>query len=483
MNKNIENQENLIHKIKTKLGNNPELITKEYSINHSKVLIIYIENMVDGTTINDFILEYLSSDIKVKKNTNVFDFLYTFLPVSKVSKIAKLDEIIYNLLSGFTIILSTDNNKEVLSIETKAKLDSHISEAKNEKTIKGPKDSFSENYQINIGLIRKRLKSDTLRLEETVIGKISNTKVGIMYLDGIADKYNVKNIIRKIKKIHIDAVLDVANVVELISQNEKNVFPNFLETERPDYVTNLLLNGRIVIIVENCPYVAVIPAIIDDFIHVSQDFYGRGINSSINRFIRFTGFILTILTPAFYIAVTTYNHEAIPSQLLINFSIQRDGVPFASILEALLMIVTFEILKETDSRIPSTIGSSLSIVGALVLGEAAVAAGIVSPIMVIVIAITSISGLIISLADFTEGIRVWRIAFLVGAALAGVVGILCTGFIFIAYLSSIKSFGVPYTSNFAPFSKNNANNSLFLTFKGKYLSKNDFTVQKGGIDK
>lgn len=472
MEKIDKNTTNVINFIKQELDENPELIIKELNINKNKVYILYIESVTDRTTINNFLLEYLSFDIKKndKDIKNLYEYLNSHIPANKIVKLEYIDDLIYNLMSGFSVIL-IENEEKALSIETKAALDSGITIAQNERTIRGPKDAFTENYQLNVGLIRKRIKTPKLRLKEFIIGEYGQAKVGVIYIDGIAIKEKVDIITRRIKKIRIDTALGVTQIVEMISGNEKNVFPNYLLTERPDYTTINLLNGRIVILLENTPYVAILPAVFDDFIQNAQDYYSRTINTTITRFIRLTAFLLTLLTPAFYVAITTYNHETIPSKLLINFAIQRDGVPFATIVEAILMILTFEILKETDARIPSAIGSSLSIVGALVLGEAAVSAGIVSPIMVIVIAITSISSLIINYADFSDGTRVWRIAFIVGASIAGTVGIVVVGFLFITFITTIKSMGVPFLSNHAPFIKWDFGNSIIFKFKNKYFRR------------
>jgi spore germination protein KA len=214
-----------------------------------------------------------------------------------------------------------------------------------------------------------------------------------------------------------------------------------------------LLDGRIAIVVENTPYVIVIPALFVDFFHSPEDLYQKVLNVNVTRIIRLIAFLITVLAPGIYVTMSTYNLEAIPTKLLISFSSQRAGVPLPIILETIMMMITFEILKETDTRAPSAIGSSLSIVGALVLGQAAVTAGIVSPITVIVIAITSISGLISYSVDMVNGVRWWRLVFLVFASFVGLYGVLIAGILFNLSIASIKSFGLPYLIPFAPFYK------------------------------
>ncbi|MDD2518786.1 MAG: spore germination protein [Bacilli bacterium] len=457
----------MVEEIKTKLGNPPDLIVKDLVVSGKKVSILSIESMSDSVIINDFILEYLSFDIKIEKNNNLLEYLYSNIPTNKCVKTEKIDEVIYNLLSGFTIVL-VNGYELALSIETKAKINSDIAEAINERTTLGPNDAFTENYQINLGLIRKRLKTSELKISETVVGNKGKSKVAVMYLDDVADKDTAEIIFNRIKNIDIDVIFDPQQIVELISENEKNVFPNCVTTERPDYATSLLLGGRIAIVLENAPYISVVPANVDDFLQHIEDRYNRVISSSVNRTIRFLSIIITLLTPAIYVAMTTYNHESIPSKLLVSFSTQRSGVPFSTIMEALLMIMVFEILKETDARAPNSYSNSLTIVGALVLGEAAVTAGVVSPIMVIVSAITAISGLIVTYIDVVNGIRWWRLIFLIGAASSGFIGIMVVSFLFIANVTSIKSFGTPFMNGIAPMKKGNIWDSIFLSFENKF---------------
>ena len=462
-----KNANDVVQYIKQTLDNPPDLIIKDFNIKKKKVFLLAIETMANSTYISDFILEYFSFDIEEKKEKNFFKFLYHNIPTFKTNKLSKVDEIIYNLLSGFTIIL-IDGYQLAISIETKEKLNSDIVETINERSTLGPKDGFTENYQTNIGLIRKRLKTSDLKIKEAIIGKLGKSKVAMIYLDSFVKKEIVDEVYNKIKNINIDVIFDVQQIIDLITENKKNTFPNYISTERPDNVSSLLLTGRIAIVLENVSYVAIIPITLLDILQNVEDRYTRPINASFNRIVRFLAFLITILTPAIYVAMTTYNHETIPPKLLVSFSTQRSGVPFATIIEALLMIITFEILKETDARSPNTFTNSLTIVGALVLGEAAVNAGIVSPIMVIVIAITSISGLIITYLDIANGVRLWRLIFLLGSSLAGFMGILIVGFIFITNISCIKSFGTPFLSGVAPYYKNFIEDSLLLSFKNKF---------------
>lgn len=471
-----KSSEEVIKLIKEKTENNPDIIYKTRKYGKHKLYIVFCESLTDRLTINDYILRYLTKTSDKVKTNNIIDYLNDNIPATKIAKITSQEELMHSILSGLTVIL-VDGEDKAISVETRTTLSSDIVESKNEKTLKGPKDGFTENYQTNLGLIKKRIRSEDLRVTEHRVGTKGNALVAVISVHNIVDPKIVEHINRKIAKIDIDAVFDVNQIVELISPNEKNFFPNFLPTERPDYVSMLLLEGRVAILLENTPDVAVVPALFDDFFNSPEDNYSRVPNSSVNRILRLIALLITILTPAIYIAITIFNHETIPSNFLINLATQRDGVPFTTIIEAIIMGVAFEILKETDTRAPSPIGSSLSIVGALVLGDAAVTAGIVSPIMVIIIAITAISGLIVSYSDMSHAIRSWRLGFMIGAALAGIFGVLLVGIIFVANVSSIRSFGVPFSAPYSPLIPEDTGRGFFLTFVQKFIKRNSLITK------
>lgn len=467
----------IINKIKEKTGNAPDIINKMIKFNDTTIYILFSEALTDNALVNEFILEYFEKVSKKEPNEDLLTYLEMNIPTHKTVRMNNYDDLIYSLLSGFTIII-VDGYDEILAFETKAKLDSGVLETRSETIIKGPKDAFTENYQTSIGMIRKRIKDPKLWINEIIVGKRGKSKIAIVYIDDIVDKKLVQHITQKIKNIDIDMVMDSNYIIDLISENKRNVLPNYISTERPDRVAQFLLDGRIAIITEHTPFVVIVPSFFIEFFHSAEDFYEKTLNASVTRMIRTLAFIITILTPAIYVAITSHNHEAIPENLLISFSAQREGVPFPTIVEALLMITTFEILKETDIRIPSTIGSALTIVGTLVLGDAAVIAGIVSPIMVIVIAITAISGLIVYSFDMVNGIRLWRYVFLIFSAIAGIIGIFIAGLIFLINLTSIKTFGIPYFAPFAPFYPELQGDSITLSDKLKFKKRNLLTAKR-----
>ena len=238
--------------------------------------------------------------------------------------------------------------------------------------------------------------------------------------------------------------------MEILADSNKTDFPTMISSERPGLASFYLLQGRVVLVVENSPFALIIPAFITDFINNVEDYYQKDINIWFTKIVRYIAFVITIFTPAIYVALITFDQEAIPTQLLLSFSTQREGVPFPAYIEAFFMIFAFEILREGDFRVPNAGGSTLSIVGALILGDAAVSAGIVSPIMIIVIALTTISGLMFSDINMSNALRTWRIIFLIFASIAGLAGIAVGTLLFIIKLASTTSSTKPYTYPLAP---------------------------------
>ena len=476
----MENLKNSIKEnvelIKDKTGHSADVIYKYIEIGKNKLVLIFAESMVNSKVINDFILDYINNN-KFDDKKNIIDVLYQNIPISKSNIINSVEDLLYNLYAGFVLVINNGDCR-VLALESRTRLESAIATAESESVVKGPKDAFTENYNDNIGMIRRRIKSEELRLEEIKVGKKGKTKVGVMYVNDIVDKELVDDIISKIKKIDIDVLLGSNYVIKLITPNETNPFTNYLSTERPDRVVSYLLNGRIAIVLENAQLVSIVPIFFADFFQSSEDYYERSINTNVTRIVRFMSFLITLLAPAIYIAVSNYNQESIPTNLLINLAMQRDGVPFPSVMELFLLLGTFEIIKESNIRMPSAMGNSLSIVGSLVLGQAAVQAGVFSPMAVIVVSITVISGLIVNSLDIINGLRFWRLVLLFLSTMFGALGVLMGIITMTINMTSLKSFGKPYLFPIAPFYPEDQNAGLFLSDKKRFESRTSITAKK-----
>ena len=465
--------------IEKEYGGSSDLIFREIDIKKDKIMYVYLESVSSGDLISDFLMKDLSNFNKPIL-TNIFDALKNSIYNSHLAIETKMDDIYTKLASGFTIIFVEGYDKAI-SLETRMILDRGVVESTTENVIRGPKDSFTENASINLGLIRKRVKTNKLWFKDIFVGRKSKTKVTVAYIEDIADLRRVKKIIKKIEKIDIDAILDSGYIRDFLNTKKPTVFPKVKSTERPDLASASLLEGKIVILVENTPFVLITPSVLVDFFHTSEDYYQKAENVNFTRVLRFIAFILTLITPAFYIAITTFNQEMIPNELLISLAIQQDGVPFPTAVEVVMMMITFEILRECDIRIPNPMGAAVSIVGALVLGEAAVSAGIVSPIVIIVVAITSICGLLFTDIDFVNALRIWRFIFLGFATIAGMIGIVMGLICLIIKLSDIESDGVPYLDPLSPLHFNELKDSIIRYPINKIKKRPIYTASKNRI--
>lgn len=448
-----------INKIKEDYNNSIDISFRDFL--DSKITIVFSSALCSSDFICDFIIKNISNAIKDKKfpKTKILSFLKNTIQGCEMKELTNYNDIYTSIGNGFAILL-IDNIDVAIAIEARQDLTRGVNQPVTEQAISGPKDSFNESYFTNIGLIRKRIKTNNLVVEEKIIGKESQTKVGIIYMKDIIETELLDEVKHKLDKINIDGILDATYIKDYI-ESKNSVFSLVQTTERPDVCSMQLLNGKICIIVENSPFVLIIPTFFLELFNASEDYYQKSKNVTFTRIIRYISFFVAILLPAFYIAITTFNHETIPDTLLINFAIQREGVPFPAFIEALGMILVFEILRESDIRMPSLSGSAISILGAIVLGDAAVSAGVVSPIMVIVIAISAICSLMFSGPAMTNGIRFWRIIFMIFATFFGIAGIAFCGVIFTIIMCDMKSFGKPYLYPFAPFNFKLALKTIF----------------------
>lgn len=462
---------NIIETLKKETNNNSDIVYRKKIINKELIYIIYNEPLTSSDKISDFIIRSLDSiDYKYNNRNNLYEIILNDINNFKVVEISTYKDICYYLNYGFTIILF-ENNK-YLALETKRNLARGISEPSTETTLRGSMDSFVEEIQTNTGLIKRRIKDNNLWSINNEVGKHTKTRTTIMYINGICKKELVEKVDKLIKSIDIDGITSTGNIKNLIEKENKNVFPTILTTQRPDKVAKALLKGKIIILVDNDPYALILPATLNDYFMSAEDSAGKSINVTFTRIIRYICFFISLLTPALYIAITTYNQELLPTDLLISFASQRESVPFPAFFEAFIMIISFEILRESDLRIPSFSSSALSIVGALILGEAAVNAGIVSPIMIIVISITAISALPFPEPELINGLRWYRLLFMLGATFLGIIGVVLTFIFFLLNLSSLESFGIPYLTPFAPTNKIGLKNS-FIKFPTKLLNKRE----------
>lgn len=466
----------IINKLKEETNNSSYIVYREKYINNIKIDIIYNEVLTDQDKMSNFIYRSLDHIEKIYQEKELlYDVIKNNISNIKIKEINNYQDICKYLNNGFVILLIEDDYS--LALEVKKNLTRSIEKPMTETTIRGAMDSFTENIETNIGLIKRRLKTNKLWNEDMELGKYTKNKISILTIKGLTDSKIKDNIINKLNSLEIDGVTDTGTLKHLIENETKTIFPTSITTERPDKVVSSLLRGKTVIIIDNCPFVLIMPIDINDFFLSQDDKDSNYINNSLTRILRYLAFSITVLTPGIYIALTTFNQEMIPLELLTSFASQRSTVPFPAFFEALLMFISFEILRESDYRIPNVSNSALSIVGALILGEAAVNAGIVSPIMIIIVAITAISALVIVEPELSNAIKWYRILFMLGGTTIGIFGIFIVFIIFTTNLCSINSYGKSFTMPFTPINSDIKNSIIKFPLlkrnkRNKYLTNN-----------
>ena len=423
-----------------------------YNQNH-KCFIIYIDGLVDSISINDFILKPLMLG-KHRYNKpfegDLTDYVDNcLLPQNSVSKVKDYQDVFSGINMG-DCLLFIDTLNIAFDIDVKQYQQRSISNPENESVIKGPQEGFVENFRTNTSLLRRIVNSENLVIETIPVGKISKTKCGVCYLQNIANSDLVSEVKYRLHNLDIDSLLSTGQLEQLIETDEGFGIPQILSTERPDKCAKYLFQGRVIILVNGNPYALILPATIEDFLFSPEDTNLRPLFANFLRGIRILATFITLLLPGIYMAITSFHQEILPTPLLFSILAARENVPFPTIFELLLMEISFELIREASLRVPSVIGSSISIVGALILGDAAVNAGIVSPTLIIIVAMTGISSLAITDFSFGFHVRVFRFWFISLGTTSGFLGIGVGIFIYVSMLCSLKSFGIPYTTPIAP---------------------------------
>lgn len=452
-----ESIDNNISLFKTAFKNSMDVKFREFLISKGKIraLLLFIDGIIDKPVLNENVLEPLmfgSKDINLNKSSikNPIEYIKQSLAANvELDTTDTIDKAVEKVLNANAVLI-VDGYSTAVIIGVQKWEDRSIQEPQTESVIRGPRDGFTETLKVNVSLIRKRIKSSSLKCESMKIGEISGTDITICYLEGIVNEEVLSEVRTRISRIKIDAILESTYIEELIEDSPLSPFPQVRNTERPDVAAAAILEGRVLILVDNTPFSLIVPSVFMDFLNVNQDYYERYLYGTATRILRIIFFLISLLGPSIYIAFTTFHQEMIPVSLLISIAQSRAGVPFPAFVEALLMEITFEALREASIRLPKVIGQAVTIVGALVIGEAAVQAGLVSNAMVIVVALTGIASFTIPTYNAGLAIRVLRFPIIFLAAGLGIFGIIFALLILLVHLSSLRSFGVPYLSPFSP---------------------------------
>lgn len=419
-----------------------------------KIVVAFIDGLVDKNVINMSILKPLMIEWpKIKSNkdyskTVLLDILKEKLLNSyDIEEVQDFRKTIDRILSGDTVIY-IEEMKVAISVETKGWVSRSVEQPDTESVVRGPREGFVETLQTNLSLIRRKIKNPKLKFESLKLGEQTNTDICIGYIKGIANEVVIETVRRRLRKIKIDAILESGYIEAFIEDAPFSLFPTVGNSEKPDVIAAKLLEGRVAIFCDGTPFVLTVPYLFIESLQVSEDYYSNAYFASLLRIFRFIALFISTMAPAFYVALIAFHQGVIPFKLLLTITASREGIPFSPFIEALGMGIVFELIKEAGIRMPRQIGQAVSIVGALVLGQAAVEAGLVSTLMVIVTAITAISSFVIpSLGDMMP---ILRIAMLVVANILGFMGIELLMIGVLAHLCTLRSFGVPYMAPFAP---------------------------------
>lgn len=438
------------------LGTSSDVVIREFNFGYKgqvKGALVFIDGLTDMSVINESIIKPLMYDSRLtcreagEVPDNVDVIRETMLSVGNVEKIAFIDEAVEGCLGGDTVFLPNGSG-EALVICSRGWENRGVEDPKTESVVRGPREGFSESLRINTSLLRRKIKNPDLKLEAMKLGKRTRTSVTIAYLKGVVNPQLIEEIKRRLNRINTDAILESGYIEQFIEDAPFSIFSTVANSEKPDVVAAKLLEGRAAILVDGTPFVLTVPMVFIEGFQSSEDYYSRPYFASLIRILRFVAFIISTLGPATYVALTTFHQELIPTPLLFTMVAAHEGIPFPAALEAGIMMVTFEILREAGVRLPRPVGQAVSIVGALVIGEAAVSAGFIGAPMVIVVAITAVSSFVVS--AHTDAGAILRFIFLLLAAVMGEYGVAIGLLGVLVHGASLRSFGTPYMSPLVP---------------------------------
>jgi spore germination protein KA len=423
-----------------------DVIFHEFVLENDKpAAIIHIEGMADLGLLDQHVLARLQQFEPGSSLRSVQEHL----SVADRKELNTLGEVIQEVMGGNPVLM-IDSVAGAVSIGLTKLGQRAVEEPQAESVVRGSRDGFVESITVNTTLIRRRLKTPDLKFVSFIVGRYSKTIIKIGYIEGIAKTEIVEQVSKRISQLDIDGIVESGIVEELIEENNYSPFPQLQSTERPDVSVASLLEGRVVIITENTPVVLIAPTTFWSMLQTPEDYYQRFLIGTLIRWLRYGFIVIALLAPSFYVAVLTFHHEMVPTTLLLRIAKSREEIPFPALLEALIMEITFEALREAGVRLPKQVGSAVSIVGALVIGQAAIQAGIVSAPMVMIVAITGISSFMIPQYPTSIALRMLRFPIMLLSGLVGLYGLIICVLVIICHLCILRSFGVPYLYPVAP---------------------------------
>lgn len=446
-------------RIKAAFGASSDLVVREIEIGTEhplQAVVIFIDGITGDILVNENVVGPLmagfgaAGDSKPKVGADPFEIIKKrLLIVGEVTEASFLGEVITSIVNGNCAII-IENSSRALIASTKGWKQRNIEEPATESLIRGPREGFIEHLRPNTALLRLRIKNPELRIEEMQIGEITGTTVALAYVNNIASPKVVDEVRNRLKRIRTDAILESGYLEEFIEDTPLSPFPQLIRTERPDKAAAGLLEGKIAIFTEGSPFVLLVPAFLTELLTTPEDYYERFVISTFVRLIRYGAFVISLILPALYVAIITYHQEMLPTAIVISIANQREGIPFPAFVEAFLLELIIEVVREASLRMPRLIGQTLTIVGVLIIGQSAVQAGLFSNIMLVVVALTAIASFTTPVFSVGITLRLLRFVLLFLAASLGIFGIVAGIYALYLHLVSLRSFGFPYLKPLAP---------------------------------
>lgn len=437
-----------------------DVIYREFDLaqdDRIKLALIYVDGLANKTQISDQIMHGLMLDAPLVEQGSEFTreraltlIKKKLLTIHRLEETNNMSKIIDAVLAGDTVLL-VDGHAFALINGARGWESRKVEESQTEMVVRGPREAFVETLRVNTSLLRRKIHNPNLKIEMMKLGQITRTDVALVYIKGIVNDKLVTEVKERLKRINVDSILETGYIEELIEDNPRSPFPTVAHTERPDKAAAQLLEGRAAILVDGTPYALTVPFLFMESLQFTEDYYERSLVSSAVRLIRLLSMFISLLAPSVYVAVITYHQEMLPTSLLLSLAAQREAVPLPAIVEVFAMEIAFEILREAGIRLPRQVGQAVSIVGALIIGEAAVRAGLVAPGTVILVALTGIASFTF-IYSTSLSIRLLRFPIMFLAGTMGLYGVICAVLAILVHMSTLRSFGVPYLSPVAPFS-------------------------------
>lgn len=442
-----------------------------YTLGGKRVFVAFIDGLVSKDMVNDSIVRPLMEvvfrvDHERRSIDTIRDIQTKILTMCDTTLKSDLEEIANSCLSGDTIII-VDGETQAMVSQTRSWINRGVQEPQTQKTVRGPREGFTETLLFNTSMLRRKLKTSDLKMDIISVGDVSKTNICVAYVDGIAKKETVALVKQKLNDIDVSYVLESGHIEQLIDENPHSLFATIGNNEKPDIVAAKLLKGKVAILCDGTPFVLTVPMVFMENFQAAEDYYARPYYTNFIRFIRIFSYIITLFLPALYVALTTHHPEMIPDKLLITLLRAREGVPFSAAFEMILMLILYELLREAILRLPEPLGAAVSIGGVLIIGESAVAAGIIGGPVIVVAAMTFITGAVVN--PMIDSVAITRILILILGMSFGMFGILAGTLVLIAHLCSLSSFGMPYMFPVAPSSKDGIKKTVLRTDIRKIL--------------